>query len=228
MCGRYAIYAAPHKLKDMFGLDTTPNLPPRYNAAPMQDLPVIVKGHIGMARWGLLPPWAKEDDAGLCSKMINARSETVAEKASFRESWARGRRCLIPANGFYEWKKSQDGKIKQPYFIFNPDAEIVAFAGLWAKTHDVLSFTILTKDADGPVADIHHRTPVMFDAAQASGWFAANHNDAMAMVRAATSKHMAFHPVAKAVGKVANDDESLIAEAAPIATTSNPSQASLL
>lgn len=90
MCGRYAIFAAPHRLIELFGSEISinggPNFPARYNAAPLQDLPIVVKGRIGLARWGLLPPWVDGDDKGLCAKMINARSETVSEKPAFRDS----------------------------------------------------------------------------------------------------------------------------------------------
>lgn len=103
MCGRYAIYSAPHKLAEIFELGNSLSFAPRYNAAPLQDLPVIVHNRIGVMRWGLLPPWITADDRGLCAKLVNARSETIAEKPSFADSWQKRRRCLVPADGFYEW-----------------------------------------------------------------------------------------------------------------------------
>ena len=205
MCGRYAIYTAPHKLADLFGLINLPNLAPRYNAAPLQELPVIIHNKAGLARWGLLPPWARADDRGLCAKMINARAETAADKPAFAESWQRRRRCLIPADGFYEWAAD-----RQPHFIRRADGACMAFAGLWTKTADVLTFTILTKDADGPAAALHHRMPVMIDAARAADWFAADDAGARAMITQAHGRDLCHHPVSRAVGKVANDDESLI------------------
>ena len=213
MCGRYAIYTAPHKLADMFGLIGLPNLAPRYNAAPLQELPVIIHNKIGFARWGLLPPWARADDRGLCAKMINARSETAAEKPAFAGSWQRRRRCLVPADGFYEWTAD-----RQPYFIRLMDGTCMAFAGLWAKTAGILTFTILTKDADGPAAALHHRMPVMIDAARAADWFAADDAGARAMIAGAHGRDLAYHAVGRAVGKVANDDESLIAPQAVAAS----------
>lgn len=218
MCGRYAIFAAPHRLIELFGSETIPNFPARYNAAPLQDLPIIVKNRIGLARWGLLPPWAGEDDKGLCAKMINARSETVAEKPAFRESWARGRRCLVPVNGFYEWQGERSGK--QAYFIHHQQDDVVALAGLWAKKNDLLTFTILTKDADGPIAAIHHRMPVILSPAQASAWFFADESSAQAMIRQAHGRDMRARLVGGAVGKVANDDESLLREAPRTASPS--------
>lgn len=219
MCGRYAIFAAPHRLIELFGSETVSDFPARYNAAPLQDLPIIVKNRIGLARWGLLPPWATEDDKGLCAKMINARSETVAEKPAFRESWERGRRCLVPVNGFYEWQG--DSGRKQAYFVHHAAAAVVALAGLWAKKDDLLTFTILTKDADGPMASIHCRMPVIFAPAQAQAWFSADKTAAGAMIRQAHGRDMLVRPVGSAVGKTANDDESLLQD---VPRTANPSR----
>lgn len=214
MCGRYAIFAAPHRLIELFGSEISinggPNFPARYNAAPLQDLPIVVKGRIGLARWGLLPPWVDGDDKGLCAKMINARSETVSEKPAFRDSWARGRRCLIPANGFYEWKG--EGDDKQAYYISHKTDDVVAFAGLWAKKDDLLTFTVLTKDADVAIADIHHRMPVMLTPGQAQDWFAADERGAFDLIRQASGRDMTFRPVGRDVGKVANDHPGLLSE----------------
>lgn len=211
MCGRYAIFAAPHRLVELFGSEIIPNFPARYNAAPLQDHPVIVKNRIGFGRWGLLPPWADEDDKGLCARMINARSETVSEKPAFRDSWVKSRRCLIPASGFYEWKGEGDGK--QAYYLHHKTADVIAFAGLWAKKDDLVTFTILTKDADSGIADIHHRMPVMFATDQAKAWFAVDERGAFDMIRRASGRDMIFRPVAKDVGKVANDHPGLLEEA---------------
>jgi putative SOS response-associated peptidase YedK len=221
MCGRYAIYAAPHRLIELFGAEIIPNFPARYNAAPLQDLPIIVKNRIGLARWGLLPPWVERDDKGLCAKMINARSETVSEKPAFREGWERGRRCLIPANGFYEWKGAGDAK--QAYYLHHKTADVICFAGLWAKKDDLVTFTVLTKDADAAIADIHHRMPVIFTSEQAKDWFAADERGAFDMIRQAAGRDMVFRPVGRDVGKVANDHEGLMAE-----TLTNSSQTALL
>ncbi len=221
MCGRYAIYAAPHRLIELFGSEIIPNFPARYNAAPLQDLPVIVKNRIGLARWGLLPPWAERDDKGLCAKMINARSETVSEKPAFRDSWEKNRRCLIPVNGFYEWKG--EGDAKQAYYLHHKTADVIAFAGLWAKKDDLVTFTVLTKDADAAIADIHHRMPVMFTPDQAAAWFAADEYGAFDMIKQATGRDTVFRPVGRDVGKVANDHEGLMAE-----TLTNSSQTALL
>lgn len=211
MCGRYAIFAEPSKLKDMFGTENILNIEPRYNAAPMQDMPIIIKTRMGMARWGLLPPWAKSDDASLAVKMINARSETVHEKPSFRDSWEKRRRCLIPVSGFYEWKKSADAKTKTPYFIHDRDDDVLALAGLWSKWgDDVVTYTILTKQADGPIADLHHRMPVIVPASQSEEWFGADTAQAHQMMADASGASLTFHAVSNQVGAVKNDYKELV------------------
>ena len=211
MCGRYAVFTPPSKLKDLFGTENLPNFPPRYNAAPLQELPVIIKHRMGMARWGFVPPWAKEDDKSMAAKMINARSETVSEKPSFRDSWHKARRCLVPVNGFYEWQKDEKSGGKQAVFIHDPARECMALAGLWAKNGDLVTFTMLTKPADGAIRHIHHRMPVIIDPAQAGEWFAADERGVRAMIDSASAHHLHFHAVDNRVGKVANDDENLIA-----------------
>ena len=209
MCGRYAFYLDPSKLKSFFGLENLLNFPPRYNCAPMQDMTVLVRNRMGSARWGFRPEWSKSDDTTMASKMINARSETVAEKASFKGSWARGRRCIIPANGFYEWAKDEAGG-KQPYFIKHESAEILCMAGLWSKVDDQVTFTILTKQADGDIAELHHRMPVMFEIDQARDWFSADEAGARDMIASASGAHYQAYKVSSAVGKVANDSADLI------------------
>ena len=210
MCGRYAIYSAPHKLKDLFGLENLLNLAPRYNAAPLQEMPIVIQNRMGMARWGLLPPWAKADDRLLCAKMINARSETVSEKPAFSEAWAKRRRCLIPADGIYEWVTDEAAKARQPFYIHKTGDGVMAMAGLWAKQADILTFTILTKEAEGPVAALHHRMPVLIDIEKAAEWFAADDAGARAMMDGAHGRDLAYYPVGKAVGTVANDAPELV------------------
>lgn len=211
MCGRYTLYAAPHKLKDLFSTENLPNFGARYNAAPLQNMPVIVKNKLGFARWGLLPPWAQTDDTLLCATMINARAESVSRKRSFAESWRKGRRCLIPANGFYEWYTDKICGTKQPYYITHKYLNCFAFAGLWSKHDDLVTFTILTKDADGDIADLHHRMPVIFTPFQNNEWFENDLTGAEKMITQTNGKNLMFHPVSPDVGKVTNDDPNLIA-----------------
>ena len=173
---------------------------------------------MGLAHWGLLPPWTQTDDKASCAKMINARSETVAEKPAFRQAWESGRRCLIPASGFFEWKTDEKAGVNQPYYIADANESCLAFAGLWNKTGNLVTFTILTKDADGPIVTLHHRMPVILKPGQAAAWFAATPDDAMHMIKAASGAGLFYHPVGSAVGKVANDDPSLLEKAQPLAS----------
>ena len=218
MCGRYALFTKPQKLSAMFGLDRAPDFTPRYNAAPMQSLPIIIRNRLGFARWGFTPQWGDVNDAAMAVKMINARSETVHEKPSFQQSWAKGRRCLVPANGFYEWQtgvKNGPHKAKKPYFIRHNSENFFAMAGLWSKIGDVVTFTVLTKAAPETLKDIHARVPVMIAPALAQSWFDASLVEAQNIIASADMKGFKAYPVGDAVGAVANDYEALMDEMTP-------------
>ena len=163
MCGRFAQILPPEAIEQLFSVRIPWNLQPRYNLAPTQDALTIFSEEDGaraarMMRWGLIPSWAKEESIG--NRLINARSETAAEKPSLRAAFKR-RRCLIPADGFYEWRKMKDGK--QPYRIKDPDDQPLVLAGLWedSETFDVVTFTILTTEANDTLKDLHNRMPVI-------------------------------------------------------------------
>ena len=156
---------------------------------------------------GVPAAWAEGDDKGLAAKMINARSETVGEKPAFRDSWARGRRCLIPAHGFYEWYE-KDG-VNQPWFIHR-NGTLLAIAGLWTRQKDLVTFTILTREAESPIRDMHHRMPVILDPADAAGWFSAATDEAARMIQRSVCADLSFHRVGATVGKVANDTADLM------------------
>lgn len=176
MCGRFTITDPEDAIRRLFGYDGPPlGLIPRYNVAPTQIVPVVRvseagKRGIAMLRWGLVPGWAKDLGAG--AKMINARADTVAEKPAFRAAY-KARRCLIPADGFYEWQEvpgAPSKAKKQPYRILRQEAAPFAFAGLWERWRDpagaadtpaIETFTIITTDAAPSIAAIHHRMPVM-------------------------------------------------------------------
>lgn len=181
MCGRYTLTnVSQNLLGPLFDVVDIPvaGLSPRFNVAPTQDVPIVrVLAHGGprtlsLAHWGLVPSWAK--DLSIGSKMINARAETAAEKPAFRSSF-KNKRCLVPTDGFYEWKKLAGGK-KQPCWIHRPDGKPFAFAGLWARWKDPAeggtldSFTILTTDAIPGVADIHDRMPVVLAPETYGAW----------------------------------------------------------
>ena len=166
MCARYTLRTRRVQLETLFGI-LDADIRPRYNIAPTQQVLAYRAGddgtpHGAMLRWGLIPSWAQDEKIG--QKLINARSETIAEKPSFRAAVKHRRRCLLPADGFYEWKTV--GKKKQPLHFTRPHGEPFAFAGLWetwdGPTGEVESCTILTTAANGFMAELHDRMPVIF------------------------------------------------------------------
>lgn len=166
MCGRYTLRAPASELAEVFGLFDLPELEPRYNIAPTQVVPVVRwdadRGQrvLVKLKWGLIPSWSKDPKMGY--SMTNARAETVAEKPSFRQAFVR-RRCLIVADGFYEWR--QEPLPKQPFFIHRPDDRPMAFAGLWERWQrnglDIESCTIIVTEANATMEPIHDRMPVI-------------------------------------------------------------------
>jgi putative SOS response-associated peptidase YedK len=176
MCGRYVISLTLDQLADLFEVPDRPNFAANYNAAPTQDLPVVRRGKDGEARlslirWGLVPHWSKDGPSG-AKPLINARAETAAEKPAFRAALKR-RRALIPADGFYEWSKAEDGS-KQPWFITRTDGAPLVVAGLWERWGEgdetVDSFAILTNEAGPDIAELHHRCPVIVETPDFSAW----------------------------------------------------------
>jgi putative SOS response-associated peptidase YedK len=156
MCGRFVLHSRPDVVALYFGLSQVPAYAPRYNIAPGAQVLVVRGEGAALARWGLVPHWAKDPSIG--AKMINARAETAAHKPAFRDAY-RLRRCLIPANGFYEWQRGPKGK--QPYCIVPARDELFAFAGLWERWRDLETCTILTTEANEAVRPIHDRMPVI-------------------------------------------------------------------
>lgn len=178
MCGRYAITLPPAAMRETFGYREQPNFPPRYNIAPTQPVPVVLP-HDGalrflLMRWGFLPGWVKDPrDFPL---VINIRVETAAEKPSFRHALTR-RRCLLPADGFYEWRR--DGSARQatpePFLFRRPDRAFFAFAALWETWHspdgsEIDTVAMMTGPANGTMAAIHHRCPVIIDPRDYHSW----------------------------------------------------------
>ena len=214
MCGRYTL-SQPGDIVTELGAETAGiQVVPRFNIAPTQDAPVVRATRDGsarelrMMRWGLIPFWAK--DASIGNRMINARSESAAEKASFKNPLKRSR-CLVLADGFYEWRKMKGGK--QPYFIHLAGQRPFTLAGLWDRWAKgpggpVESFTILTTDANERVAPLHNRMPVILDAASRDIWLDRSVDDASALVRLLRpydDEQIDFHPVSKVVNSPAND-----------------------
>jgi putative SOS response-associated peptidase YedK len=216
MCGRYTLTSPSMKLFEKFGLEgEAPELAPNYNVAPTQSVAAIFAENGGRRlealRWGLVPSWAK--DLSIGSRMINARSETAHEKPSFRSAWGR-RRCLIPADGFYEWKKEAGGK--QPFHIRMKSEEPFAFAGLW-ETWDggdgeVRTCAILTTEANEMMSDIHHRMPVILPPDLYEAWLGdeAEKQELIAMMEPYPSDEMEAYPVSRFVNKPSNNDPGCV------------------
>lgn len=220
MCGRYALTKVPDAMSRQ--LNVTP-LPwqPRFNLAPTQDAAIVVgkpARQMIRARWGLVPFWAKDITIG--SKMINARSESLTEKPAFKRLFER-RRCLVLADGFYEWKKTGSGKA--PYRIFLKDGEPFAMAGLWDAWKspvgaELLTFSIITTSANDMVRNIHNRMPVILQAAHYDGWLDPEFKQTdvlQSWLRPYAPDAMACHPVSTIVNSTANDSPQCLARAEP-------------
>jgi len=253
MCGRYALTMEPETLYGLFdaepdtraggldGLYGGDPVRPRYNIAPTITVPVVrleprvaaedAARQIEPMRWGLVPSWAKDITVG--SRMFNARAESLGEKAAFRTALAK-RRCLIPASGYYEWKKlhpegtaaghppTRSGKgrskvVKQPFYMTPADGSVMAFAGLWeywrpADGEPVVSMTIITTDSVGDLQDIHDRMPLILPASEWAAWLdpRIDPGDMLAPPAEQLVAALELRPVGAAVGNVANDNPGLI------------------
>ncbi len=216
MCGRFTIFADPDRLAERFQAALPADgLQPRYNAAPTQYLPVILNDGppaIQLLQWGLVPFWAKDPSIG--SRMINARAETLAEKPAFRAALKK-RRCLVLADGFYEWQKTPTGK--QPMRITLASGEPFAMAGLW-ETWDapdgslLRTFTIVTGEPNELVAAIQNRMPTILLPEHEALWLdnAAEPAIWLDILRPYPAERMAAYPVSRRVNHVANDDPGLV------------------
>ena len=181
MCGRFAFYSPTEATAALFGASGSLDIEPRYNVAPTQYVASIRNAEgddareLALLRWGLVPFWAKDPAIG--SRMINARAETVAEKPAFRAAFRR-RRCLVLADGFYEWHK--EGQAKIPYFISLANEQPFAFAGLWERWQgkesddEIESTTLITANANEFMSSLHHRMPVILEADTAERWLAGD------------------------------------------------------
>jgi putative SOS response-associated peptidase YedK len=233
MCGRYSITTNPEAMRQLFRfLNPTPNLRPHYNAAPTQELPVVRRDRSGahelvQLRWGLIPAWAKDQRIGY--SMINAKAETVAEAPAHRAAF-QSRRCLVAADGFYEWR--QEGKRKLPYRFTLRDGGLFAFAGLWERWRrprqrpgqapdaggdaPLETFTIIVTEANNLVRKIHDRMPVIIDAADHDAWLeSAETTIPLALLQPYPAEKMRSYPVSPRVNSPKNDDPDVMAEAEP-------------
>lgn len=217
MCGRYTLTADAESIQLAFNLDRVDGwLEPRYNIAPTQQVAVISNrdpGELSFMKWGLVPSWAKDPKIG--NRMINARSETAAEKPSFRTAFKR-RRCLIPADGYYEWVKQ--GKKKTPMYIRHSEREVFAFAGLWEswKQQDgewLNTCTILTTEANERIKPIHHRMTVILEPEDYALWLAPRElgpDEWLPLMAGPRPEQLRFHEVSTQVNSPRHDNPTLI------------------
>ena len=218
MCGRYRLSRRKQIVEEYFdSVSEEPDWTPRYNIAPTQSAPIIRQNpkeprrELSLARWGLVPSWSK--DSSSAARMINARSETADAKPAFRDA-LKFRRCLIPADGFYEWQKS--GSAKQPYCFEVREGELFAFAGIWESWKDPSGKTletcsILTTTPNAVTAAVHDRMPVILDPDGYDLWLDPGMRDVRAaadLLKPYDARLMRCYPVSSRINHVANDDEA--------------------
>lgn len=251
MCGRFVSSSPPDQVARYFDVDQVSAQAeehrPNFNTAPTTDVYVVYEDgatrRLDTFHWGLVPGWAKDLSVG--NRMINARSETVASKPAFKRAFAK-RRCIVPADGFYEWRALEGQKKKQPYFIHRPDGEPYAFAGLWeqwrghlgpagdaAAADDgtgedgapageevtVRSVTILTGAANEKMCELHDRMPIILPPSEWAAWLSPELQDLEALGKLlvpAPSELITFHPVSTDVNSVRNKGEHLVEEVDPV------------
>jgi putative SOS response-associated peptidase YedK len=224
MCGRYRLVRKKEILAEFFDAGDDVDWAPRYNVAPGQDVPVVrqdtcePKRLLSLMRWGLIPSWSKDPKAGY--KMINARAETIADKPAFREP-LQSRRCLVPADGFYEWAK--EGKAKSPFCFTLADDSLFAFAGLWDRwknpNGEVLqTYSIITTSANALVAGAHDRMPVILEPEDYDLWLDPGFRKTEALLdllKPYRAELMRSWRVSPRVNSVQNDDAGCIAVHSP-------------
>ncbi|MFB6309527.1 MAG: SOS response-associated peptidase [Haloarculaceae archaeon] len=225
MCGRYSLATPPADLAERFDVRVPDDLSPRYNCAPGQELPVITSrspDRVERLEWGLVPEWADDDSRA----SINARAETVTEKPSFADAFER-RRCLVPADGFYEWADRGTGK--RPYRVAFEDDRPFAMAGIWERWTPPTAqaglgdfggggvevsaretFAVLTTEPNDLVADLHHRMAVILSPEEERRWLEAGPGEALDLLDTHPDDELHAYPVSSAVGDVSNDSPDLI------------------
>jgi putative SOS response-associated peptidase YedK len=223
MCGRYAITLPPEAVRAWFRYREQPNFPPRYNVAPTQPVPIVTRDperpgdperHFRLVRWGLVPAFVKDFSA--FPLIINARAEEILAKPSFRAAMIR-RRCLVIADGYYEWRREVPGRPGTPFLFRRADGRPIGFAGLWerwmgADGSEMETACIVTTAAGGATAGIHPRMPVILETRDFEPWLdgdGVRPEKAAALLRPAGDDILRYAAVGPAVNKVANDDPSL-------------------
>jgi len=219
MCGRFTLTRSAAEVAEHFGLASAPAFGAHWNAAPTQELPIVRVRSTGervleLRRWGLVPRWAKDVSVG--ARMINARVEGVLERPAFREA-VRRRRCLVPADGFFEWQGK--ARARRPFHIALPDGGLFGIAGLYERWHGdggevVDSFTLLTRAARGAVATLHDRMPLIVDPPGYAAWLDPDAPDPAALLAALPEERgtgLVARPVSTRVNDVRNDDPACLA-----------------
>ena len=222
MCGRYTIIASPEALRALFRYEEQPNFPPRYNVAPTQPIAIVRlvdgKRHFALVRWGLLPSWVK--DPKTFTLLINARGELAAEKPAFRAAMKR-RRCLIPADGFYEWQAA--GERKRPFYVHAKSGAPLAFAGLWEtwtgpNGEELETAAIVTTTANRTLKPIHDRMPVIVPPEAFDLWLdgaTVDATTAAALIAPAPDNLLEAYEISTAVNRTANDNPKLLEPVVP-------------
>jgi len=217
MCGRFTLHTPPEELREHFGVDAVPDIGASYNVAPSQSVPAVRvadrQREMVLLRWGLVPSWAKEAKVGY--RMINARAETVADKPAYRAAFRR-RRCLVPADGFYEWQQTAAGK--QPWYFRIKRRGVFAFAGLWehweGEDEVIESCSIIVTGANDTVRPVHDRMPVIIEPADYEHWLDPEVRQAATfkpLLRPYPADKMIACPVSTRVNSPANNDADCIA-----------------
>jgi putative SOS response-associated peptidase YedK len=217
MCGRYMLTTPVDALRQLFLFTERPNLAPRYNIAPTQEVPIVRRTRDGtgreliMVRWGLVPYWA--DDPKIGNRLINARRESVARTAAFREAYQR-RRCLVPADGFFEWQK--DGRTRQPLLVRRKNQAPFAFAGLWERWPQpgggvLRSCTIITCPANKLIAPVHDRMPVILASEDYERWLDPSRADGRELLEPYPAAELEAFPVSPRVNSPQYDGPECIA-----------------
>ena len=244
MCGRFVLTTPAEALRQAFDFVERPNLEPRYNIAPTQDVPVIRQRRnppgertIQMLRWGLVPPWAKEAEKGVPDTkgplLINARAETITTSPAFRNS-AKNKRCLVPMDGWYEWRGEKGSKT--PFYMYGGDGEPLLMAGLWStwrprkdgaapsSIQPLLSATIITTESAGPLAEIHDRMPLTISESDWDRWLDPDTPIDEGLLRGhGDLDRIEIREVSRLVNSIRNNGPELIEPAEP-----EPEQATLL
>ena len=216
MCGRYG-FTKPEKLKERFHTENSlPDFKPRYNIAPSETLPVVVstgERRVELMRWGLVPFWAKDEKIGY--KMINARAETLSEKPSFRKALTL-QRCIVPADGFFEWKRL--GREKLPYYFFLKNNEVFGFAGLYdvwkdEKGKELKTYTIITTTPNALLEPVHNRMPAILEIRDEDEWLNADETEPARLIRLLhpyPAGEMEAYPVSSLVNSPSHDTKEVI------------------